>query len=147
MASSLVEVARQPVPARVESMNDSAGIPPSEPPTSRNTDLVKYARPALIAGSAVAVICIALLVIIFFLDTFNATVYSVGGKDITDATDEAGDIRGLYNGARVGGTILLVISLLAAVGGATVLYLKRGTLSAGNDDGDEDVDFEDLAGH
>lgn len=127
-------------------MTDSAGSQPSEPPRSKNSDLVKFARPALIAGSAVAVVCVALLVIIFFLDTFNATVYSVGGKDIQDATDEARDIRGLYSGARVGGIILLVIALLAAVGGAVVLYLKRGTTTDGIDDGDEDVDFEDLTG-
>ncbi len=106
---------------------------------------MKFARPALIAGSAVAVVCLALLVIIFFLDTFNATVYSVGGKDIQDATDEAQDIRGLYSRARVGGIILLVVSLLAAVGGALVLYLRRGTLGKG-DNGDEDVNFEDLTG-
>ncbi len=139
-------MARQPVPARVEGMTDSAGSQPSEPPRSKNSDLVKFARPALIAGSAVAVVCIALLVIIFFLDTFNATVYSVGGKDIQDATDEARDIRGLYTGARVGGIILLVIALLAALGGAVVLYLKRGSTTDGNDNGDEDVDFEDLTG-
>jgi hypothetical protein len=126
-------------------MEDSAGPQPSGPPQTNHTDLVKIARPALIAGAAVAVVCIALLVIIFFLDTFNATVYSVGGKDIQDATDEARDIRGLYSGARVGGIILLVISLLAAVGGAVVLYLKRGTADE-DDDGDEDVDFDDLAG-
>jgi hypothetical protein len=126
-------------------MEDSAGTQPSGPPKTNRTDLVKIARPALIAGAAVAIVCIALLVIIFFLDTFNATVYSVGGKDIQDATDEARDIRGLYSGARVGGIILLVISLLAAVGGAVVLYLKRGTADEG-EDGDEDVDFEDLAG-
>jgi hypothetical protein len=126
-------------------MEDSAGTQPSGPPRPSNTDLVKFARPALIAGSAVAVVCIALLVIIFFLDTFNATVYSVGGKDIQDATDEARDIRGLYTGARVGGIIMLLVSLLAAVGGAVVLYLRRGTLAEG-DDGDEDVDFEDLTG-
>ncbi|MET3718988.1 MULTISPECIES: hypothetical protein [unclassified Arthrobacter] len=126
-------------------MEDSAGTQPSGPSPTSRTDLVKIARPALIAGSAVAVVCIALLVIIFFLDTFNATVYSVGGNDIQDATDEARDIRGLYAGIRVGGTILLVISLLAAVGGAVVLYLKRGTAEDG-DDGDEDVDFDDLAG-
>jgi hypothetical protein len=126
-------------------MEDSAGTQPSGPPQNSRTDLVKIARPALIAGSAVAIVCIALLVIIFFLDTFNATVYSVGGKDIQDATDEAREIRGLYSGVRVGGIILLVISLLAAVGGAVVLYLKRGTSDEG-DDGDEDVDFDDLAG-
>lgn len=126
-------------------MEDSTATQPSGPPPASNPDLVRFARPALIAGSAVAVVCIALLVIIFFLDTFNATVYSVGGKDIQEATDEAQDIRGLYSGARVGGIILLVVSLLAAVGGAVVLYLRRGTLEEG-DDGDEDVDFEGLTG-
>ena len=45
--------------------------------------LARYARPALIAGAVIAVVCVALLVIIFFLDSFNATVYSVGGKDVT----------------------------------------------------------------
>jgi Mn2+/Fe2+ NRAMP family transporter len=124
-------------------MEDSAGTQPSGPPRSSRADLVKIARPALIAGSAIAVVCIALLVIIFFLDTFNATVYSVGGKDIQDATDEARDIRDLYSGARVGSVILLVLSLLAALGGAVVLYLRRGTFKDGND-GDEDVDFDDL---
>lgn len=124
-------------------MEDSAGTQPSGPPRKSRTDLVKIARPALIAGSAIAIVCIALLVIIFFLDTFNATVYSVGGKDIQDATDEARDIRNLYSGARLGGIILLVLSLLAALGGAVVLYLRRGTFTDGND-GDEDVDFDDL---
>ena len=126
-------------------MEDSAGTQPSGPPQASKPDLVKFARPALIAGSAVAVVCVALLVIIFFLDTFNATVYSVGGKNIQDATDEAQEIRGLYAGARVGGIILLVISLLAAVGGAVVMYLRRGTVDEA-DDGDEDVDFEHLTG-
>ncbi|HET7139366.1 MAG TPA: hypothetical protein VFI36_04325 [Arthrobacter sp.] len=126
-------------------MEDSAGTQPSGSSPASKKDLVKYARPALIAGSAVAVVCIALLVIIFLLDTFNATVYSVGGKDIQDATDEARDIRGLYTGARVGGIIMLVVSLLAALGGAVVLYLRRGAFGEG-DDGDEDVDFEDLTG-
>jgi hypothetical protein len=126
-------------------MEDSAGTQPPEQPKSRNADLVKFARPALIAGAAVAVVCIALLVIIFLLDTFNATVYSVGGKNIQDATDEARDIRGLYSGARIGGIILLVISLLAAAAGAVVLYLKRGT-EPDEGNGDEDVDFDDL-GH
>lgn len=126
-------------------MEDSAGPQPSGPPRNIRTDLVKIARTALIAGAVVAVVCIALLVIIFFLDTFNSTVYSVGGKDIQDATDEARQIRDLYTGARVGGIILLVISLLAAAGGAVVLYLNRGAADEG-DDGDEDVDFDDLAG-
>ena len=128
-------------------MEDSAGLQPSEQPHPNNPGLVKFARPALIAGVAVAVVCAALLVIIFFLDTFNATVYSVGGKDIQDATDEARQIRDLYSGARLGGITLLVISLLAAVAGGVVLYLRRGNGTDEGNEGDEDVDFDDLAGH
>jgi Mn2+/Fe2+ NRAMP family transporter len=127
-------------------MEDSAGLQASEQPHPTNPGLVKFARPALIAGVAVAVVCTALLVIIFFLDTFNATVYSVGGKDIQDATDEAREIRDLYSGARVGGVILLVVSLLAAAAGAVVLYLRRGNGTDEGNEGDEDVDFDDLAG-
>ena len=37
--------------------------------------LARFARPALIAGGIITVVCVALLVIIFFLDSFNATVY------------------------------------------------------------------------
>ena len=33
--------------------------------------LARYARPALIAGAVIAVVCIALLVIIFFLDSLT----------------------------------------------------------------------------
>ena len=127
-------------------MEDSAGLQPSEQPHPNNPGLVNFARPALIAGVAVAVVCAALLVIIFFLDTFNATVYSVGGKDIQDVTDEAREIRDLYSGARVGGVVLLVVSLLAAAAGAVILYLKRGTVTDEGNEGDEDVDFDDLAG-
>jgi Mn2+/Fe2+ NRAMP family transporter len=125
-------------------MEDSAATQPSQQPRSKN-DLVRFARPALIAGVVVAVVCVALLVIILFLDTFNATVYSVGGKDIQDATDEARDIRNLYSGARIGAIVLLVISLLAAMAGAVVLYLKRST-EPDEANGAEDVDFDDL-GH
>jgi hypothetical protein len=127
-------------------MEDSAGLQPSEQPHPSNPGLVRFARPALIAGVAVAVVCTALLVIIFFLDTFNATVYSVGGKDIQDVTDEAREIRDLYSGARLGGVILLVVSLLAAIAGAVVLYLRRGNDTNEGDEGDEDVNFDDLAG-
>ncbi len=127
-------------------MEERADPEPSEQHHPTTPGLVKAARPALIAGAAVAIVCTALLVIIFFLDTFNATVYSVGGKDIKDATDEARQIRDLYSGARLGGIILLVLSLVAAVGGAVVLYLQRGNNVDEGNDGDEDVDFEDLAG-
>jgi Mn2+/Fe2+ NRAMP family transporter len=124
-------------------MEDSAGPQQSgeEQPTDRGP--ARYARPALIAASLVAVVCIALLVIIFFLDTFNATVYSVGGNDIQDDTQEASDIRGLYAGARAGSIVFLVASLLAAAVAAVVLYRGRNQ-GRRDSDGGEDVDFDDL---
>ena len=108
--------------------------------------LARFARPALVAGGVIAVVCVALLVIIFFLDSFNATVYSVGGLDVQDATDEAKAIRDNYAGARAGGIVFLVLGAALAAAGAVVLYRHRN--EAGSDDGDtgEDVDFEDLGG-
>lgn len=109
--------------------------------------LVRFARPALIAGSVVAVVCVALLVIIFFLDSFNATVYSVGGKDVNDATDEALAIRDTYAAAWVGGIIFLVLGALAALAGGFVLYRERNTSPRIDEDDDgQDWDYEDLAG-
>lgn len=105
--------------------------------------LARYARPALIAGIAIIAVCAALLVIIFFLDSFNATVYSVGGKDIGDATDEAKDIRDNYAAVRAGGIAFLAAGAALAAAGAVVIYRHRNERSA--DDG-EDVDFEDLGG-
>ncbi|PNI10268.1 hypothetical protein CXX84_02005 [Arthrobacter sp. AFG7.2] len=123
-------------------MTDSARPPQSRRHRPGDGGLARYARPALIASAVVAVVCIALLVIIFFLDTFNATVYSVGGNDIRDDTQEAQDIRGLYAGARAGSIVFLVVSLMAALAAGVLLY--RGRNSAGEGDGGEDVDFEDL---
>ncbi|MET3920500.1 hypothetical protein [Arthrobacter sp. UYEF20] len=109
--------------------------------------LARYARPALVAGCVIAVVCVALLVIIFFLDSFNATVYSVGGKDVKDATDEARSIRESYVAAKVGGTISLVIGLALAAAGGFLLYRQRNEPGR-NDEADdgEEVDFEDLGG-
>lgn len=109
--------------------------------------LARYARPALIAGGIIAVVCIALLVIIFFLDSFNATIYSVGGKDVKDATDEARAIRDTYAAARLGGVIFLVVGLLLAAAGGLLLYRHRNDQGRIIEEEDgEDVDFEDLAG-
>ena len=123
-------------------MNQSAGPQQSRQDQPGDGGLARFARPALIASSVVAVVCLALLVIIFFLDTFNATVYSVGGNNIQDDTQEAQDIRGLYDGARAGSVVFLVASLLAALASAFLLY--RGRNSSGEADGGEDVDFDDL---
>ena len=123
-------------------MNQSAGPQQSRQHQPGDGGPARFARPALIASSVVAVVCLALLVIIFFLDTFNATVYSVGGNDIQDDTPEAQDIRGLYDGARAGSVVFLAASLLTALVSAFLLY--RGRNSAGGADGGEDVDFDDL---
>ena len=109
--------------------------------------LARFARPALIAGSVVAVVCVALLVIIFFLDSFNATVYSVGGKDVHDATDEARAIRDTYAAAKVGGIVFLVLGAVAALAGGFVLYRERNAAAPADEDDDgQDWDYEDLAG-
>ncbi|MCA4132440.1 hypothetical protein [Arthrobacter sp. M4] len=104
---------------------------------------VTFARPALAVGIAIAVLCAVLLLIIFALDSFNATVYSVNGKDIQDATEEAREIRDSYSGTRLGGIIGLILGCVLAVAAGVVLMLNRGAGPA--DDGD-DVDFDDLAG-
>jgi hypothetical protein len=109
----------------------------------RDRGPARFARPVLIAAAVVAVVCIALLVIIFLLDTFNATVYSVGGNDIQDNTQESRDIRGLYDGARMGSIFVLVIAALAAAGAGWVLFRARKA-GGGDADGGEDVDFDDL---
>ena len=109
--------------------------------------LARYARPAMIAGAVIAVVCIALLVIIFFLDSFNATVYSVGGQNVHDATDEARAIRDTYAAARLGGIIFLIAGVLLAAAGAVLMYRHRNDEGQDTDEDDgEDVDFEDLAG-
>ena len=106
--------------------------------------LARYARPALIAGGIIALVSVALLVIIFFLDSFNATVYSVGGQDVQDATDQAKAIRENYAGVRAGGIVFLVLGVALAAAGGLVLYRHRN--EAGSEEGynGEDVDFEDL---
>jgi ABC-type Fe3+ transport system permease subunit len=124
-------------------MEPSATPSPDQPAHSR-TGLARYARPALIAGAAVAVVCLVLLVIIFLLDSFNATVYSVGGKNINDATDEARQIRELYSGVRIGGVVILIASALTAAASAAVLFRQRKNAPESDDDGGEDVGFDDL---
>ena len=124
-------------------MDESAAPRETGDHEPRDRGPARFARPVLIAAAVVAVVCLALLVIIFLLDTFNATVYSVGGNDIGDNTQESRDIRGLYDGARAGSIFFLVFALLAAAAAGWVLF--RGRRKGGGDaDGGEDVDFEDL---
>ena len=127
--------------------NDDAGNDYAGQGRRSPQGLVRYARPALIAGAVIAVVCIALLVIIFFLDSFNATVYSVGGKNVQDATDEARAIRDTYAAARLGGIIFLITGVLLAAAGAVLVYRHRNDEGQDTDEDDgQDVDFEDLAG-
>ncbi|MDQ0768386.1 ABC-type Fe3+ transport system permease subunit [Pseudarthrobacter defluvii] len=124
-------------------MDESAAPRDTAEHEPRHSGPARFARPVLVAAAVVAVICIALLVIILLLDTFNATVYSVGGNDVQDNTQEARDIRGLYDGARAGSIVFLALALLAAAVSGWVLF--RGRKQGGSDsDGGEDVDFDDL---
>jgi len=133
-------------------MEDSISRQPEDStPTPRRGSriparLAVYARPAVIAGAAVAVVCVVLLIIVFFLDSFNAAAYSMTGKSVQDATQEAKDIRESYAGVRIGALVVLVLSALAALAGSVVLYLNRTAVQEGDEDNGEDVDFEDLAG-
>ena len=127
-------------------MEESEAPQPAENDYQPAGGIVKYARPAMIAGVAVALVSCALLVIIFFLDAFNATVYSVGGKDIQDATEEAGEIRDLYTAARVGGIVFLIASVATAAAAGVMMFRNRNSATGDADNG-EDVGFEDLAGN
>ena len=84
--------------------------------------------------------------VIFLLNSFNSTVYSVGGKNINDATDEARQIRELYSGVRIGGVVFLAASALTAAAAAVVLVRQRKNSPQSDDDGGEDVGFDALTG-
>jgi ABC-type Fe3+ transport system permease subunit len=130
-------------------MESSATPSPDQPARTglaRYAHLARYARPALIAGVAAAIVCLILLAIIFLLDSFNSTVYSVGGKNINDATDEARQIRGLYSGVRVGGVVFLIASAVTAALAAVVIIRQRKNTPNTDDDGGEDVGFDALTG-
>lgn len=132
-----MESSETPTPGQPERNN---------PGPAQHSRLVRYARPVLIAGAVIAVVCLVLLVIIFLLDSFNSTVYSVGGKNISDATEEARQIRDLYLGARVGGIVVLIVSVLAAAAAAAVLVREQRKRGDQDADGGEDLGFDDLAG-
>ncbi|MGP0221917.1 hypothetical protein [Paenarthrobacter sp. NCHU4564] len=131
-----------PQPSDTNNTGGNQSVRPGADGHSAGRSLSTYARPALIAGVVIAVICIGLLIVIFALDSFNAAAYSVTGKSVNDATDEARDIRELYTGARTGGTIGLVVSGVVAVSSGIALYLNRGAAAVDGDD--EDYDLDDL---
>ena len=57
----------------VETMDESSAPGETGEHGPKERGPARFARPVLIAAAVVAVVCIALLVIIFLLDTFNAT--------------------------------------------------------------------------
>jgi len=130
-------------------MDDSTGPELPADGSGRHGHPGRYARLALITAAVTAVVCLALLLIIFVLDSFNATVYSVGEKDINDATDEASQIRGLYAAARTGSVIFLLASVGVAAAAGFTLYRNRRR-PHGDDDGEfddgEDVGLNGLTG-
>ncbi|MFJ4026331.1 hypothetical protein ACIPWF_04555 [Paenarthrobacter sp. NPDC089989] len=131
-----------PQPSHADNPDNNQPVRPGADGHSAGRSLTAYARPALIAGVVIAVICAGLLIVIFALDSFNAAAYSVTGKSVNDATDEARDIRELYSGVRAGGIIGLVVSGVVAVAAGVVLYLNRGATAVDGDD--EDYDLDDL---
>ena len=132
-------------------MEFSAAPSPDKPADNQTGQVryshpARYARPVLIAGVGGAIVCLVLLGIIFLLDSFNSTVYSGGGKNINDATDEARQIRDLYAGVRIGAVVFLIASALAAAAAAVALVRWGKNGSFAGDDGGEDVGFDALTG-
>jgi hypothetical protein len=119
-----------PVPARPE-------------PAGLLTRLRPYARPVLIAGIVITVVAAVLLVVVMGLDAFNATVYSVGGKNISDATAEAQSLRDQFLGAKIGAIIGLVVGGVALIASIAVMYATRGL---DTDDEGDDLGYDELAG-
>ncbi|WP_460990712.1 hypothetical protein [Sinomonas soli] len=116
---------------------------PARPDAGPLARLRPYARPVLIAGIVITVVAAVLLVVVMGLDAFNATVYSVGGKNISDATPEAQSLRDQFLGAKIGSIIGLVVGGVALVASIAVMYATRG-LDA--DEEDDDLGYDELAG-
>lgn len=118
-------------------------VPARKAPAVRGVHLRQYARPALIGGIVLVVVGAVLLLVVMGLDTFNATVYSVGGKSIGDATAEAESLRDQFVGAKVVALIALIVGGVAVVASVAALYVTRGLVA--EDDG-EDLGYDELAG-
>ena len=117
---------------------------PTVPPSAHGgRGLAQLARPVLIVGVVVVVVAGLLFAVVLGLDAFTATVYSVGGKSISDPTPEAAALRDQYAGAKVAAIIGLVLGAIAVVGGAVAMYATRGR------DADDDgggLSFDELTG-
>ncbi|MCH6469428.1 hypothetical protein [Sinomonas terrae] len=117
--------------------------PADASPAANHRGLSRFVRPLLILGIVLAAVSAILLFIVLGLDAFTATVYSVGGKSINDATPEAEALRDQYLGAKIAAIVGLVIGGILLIGSLIVMYVNRGR--SNGDDGD-DLSFEDLAG-
>ena len=118
-------------------------IPTVPPPAHRGGGLARLARPALIVGLVVVVVSGLLLAVVLGLDAFTATVYSVGGKSITDPTAEAAALRDQYAGAKAAAITGLVVGGIALAAAAVAVYLTRGR---DTDDDGTGLSFEELTG-
>ena len=117
--------------------------PADASPAADHWGISRYTRPLLILGIVLATVSAVLLFIVIGLDAFTATVYSVGGKSINDATPEAEALRDQYLGARIAAIVGLVIGGVLLIGSLVVMYLNRSRQNG--DDGD-DLSFDELAG-
>ncbi|MFJ3956221.1 hypothetical protein [Arthrobacter sp. NPDC090010] len=102
--------------------------------------LGEYSKALLVVGTVVLLVALAVLGVLWILDTFNAAVYSVDGKSISDATDEARALRDTYAPARAGSVVVLIFAAVFMVLGGAGLYLNRGARAAQPDDGELGVD-------
>ncbi|MDP5228740.1 MULTISPECIES: hypothetical protein [Arthrobacter] len=108
--------------------------------------LGEYSRALLAVGVVVLLVALVVLGVLWILDTFNAAVYSVDGKNISDATDEARSLRDMYGPARGGAIVVMVFAAVFAALGAVGLYLNRDARAAQQQDDDGDVGVEDMLG-
>ncbi|GAB4099984.1 hypothetical protein GCM10028789_21480 [Sinomonas halotolerans] len=121
----------------------SGGRRPRSGALSGDAGLLRSVRPALIVGIVLASISAVLLAVVLGLDAFTAGVYSMGGKDISDPTEEAAALRDQYAGAKAAAIVGLVLGGLAVVGSVVALYLTRGRVA---DDDEGGLSFDELAG-
>ncbi|BCT76993.1 hypothetical protein SCMU_28350 [Sinomonas cyclohexanicum] len=118
-------------------------VPARKEPAGGGARLRQYARPVLIGGIVLVVVGVVLLLVVMGLDAFNATVYSVDGKSVGDATAEAQSLRDQFLVAKVTGLVGLIVGGVAIVASTAALYVTRGLVA--EQDGD-DLGYDELAG-
>jgi len=125
----------------------SAHQPKSSASSSRKVLVAllgEYSRALLIVGVIVLLVAFAVLGVLWVLDTFNAAVYSVDGKNIADATAEAKGLREIYSPVRAGSWVVLILAAVFAALGAVGLYLNRDNRPKEQGSGQGDLGVEDM---